>query len=269
MRETVAIFLLLFAASCGYDRFDAIGRGDIPGNGLLPDTDIAMLYDNYFGGQATINDDITIGGHVTANDLSGNWFRSFVIEDPTGAVEIRAGVADMHNFYQLGRRVVVRAKGLAVGSYNGVIQLGRKVNPYSEWRVEEFGARIILERYVYRDNVFSEVVPDELKISELTERHCGRLVRVGKAIYSAGEGEAAGWAFPGGEGAVPATGVRRFIDGGGATIDVVTSGYANFADTAIPADSVWLTGIVLRGKFDGGPERFGIRLRSVEDVEAD
>ncbi len=238
---------------------------------MIPNADIGVLYGNYAGSPITITDDIVVEGYVTANDLSGNYFKTFVIQDGTGAVEINAGIADIHNYYQAGRRVVVKAEGLALGSYNGVVQLGSKVNPYSDYRVEGFGTRAILGRYVFTGIEFSPAEPLEMEIKELDRAHCGKLVRLGKLLAwpasdnTEGRGGAT-WAFAGSGGEAPATGYRQFRDYAGDSLTVVTSGYANFAARPLPADSVTITGILIYGKFDGTAERFGIKLRDLDDV---
>lgn len=269
MKKAAAILLFCLLSGCGYDRFGEMERGAIPVSALTPNCDISTLRENYFGTPVVVPDDIVIEGYVAANDLSGNWFRSFVIEDGTGGIEVRAGISDVHILFQRGRRVSVSVRGLAMGSYNGVLQLGRKINHYSDWRVEEFGARPLLERYVGRDTVFCDVIPRTAGIGELDPKEAGRLVRVGPVELLDSDAPGITWAGAGSAGQSPSTGAHRFCDADGNTIDVITSGYASFARAPVPRGKVWLTGVLLYGKFDGGSERFGIRLRDLDDVEAD
>ncbi len=260
---------------CGYGTFPDADAGDIRGTGLVPNADIGLLRESYHGNNLTIVEDVVIEGYVTVNDLSGNYFETFIIQDGTGAVEIYAGIADLHNYYQTGRRVVVKAKGLAIGSYNDVMQLGRRVNQYSDYRVEDFGSRAVLGRYVFAGTEFSHTEPLEMRLGELDRAHCGKLVRLGRLIYEPAEedGYAGGtgdtgrtWAFQGGGGKNPATGYRQFRDNAGDSLLVVTSGYANFASHPIPSDSSTLTGILIYGKFNGSRERFGLKLRDADDI---
>lgn len=266
MRLIAAIFVLLLTG-CGYDRFDTISRDDIDGTDMLRNCDIALLRENYFGNRIVIQEDIVITGWVTANDLSGNWYRSFMIDDGTGAVEIRAGLYGTHLLYGEGRRIVVSLKGLAVGSYDGVLQLGRKINHYSDWQVEEFGARAIIDEYVIRDSSVGNVSPLDMGIPELNTGYAGRLVRIGPVTVDTAGLNGITWADAGGADTGPSTGTVRFYDTDGGRIDVVTSGYADFARAPVPTGKVWLTGILLYGKFDGGSERFGLRLRGLNDVQ--
>lgn len=269
----IAALLSVLLTACGYDTFPDADPGDVRGTDLAPNADIALLRDSYLGDPLTIVENIVIEGYVTANDRSGNYFRTFVIEDVTGAAEINAGIADLHNYYQTGRRIVVKAKGLALGSYNDVLQIGLKVNPYSDYRVEDFGAYTVLGRYVFAGTEFDPVEPLEIKLEELDRRHCGKLVRLGRLLHEP-EVDDTGyiadanptWAFPGGGGMNPATGYRQFRDFRGDSLLVVTSGYANFASHPVSTDSLTLTGILIYGKFNGSRERFGLKLRDLGDV---
>lgn len=109
---------------CGYNDFDGIvvpEYEEVPAN-----VDIGYLRSLYKGEPLDIDRDMVVAGYVTANDLGSNFYRTFIVEDPTGAVEIKAGMFDLHNTFGYGRRVAIKAYGLVLGSYNGVLQIGRK-----------------------------------------------------------------------------------------------------------------------------------------------
>ncbi len=256
--------LLLVPVSCGYDRFGTLGVGDMEGTQTIPDAGIALLREHYYGEPYVVREDMTVGGYVVSDDRPGNFFRSFIIDDGSGAVEVRAGFYDLHALFPRGRRVVVRLRGLAVGMYDGVVQLGAGVNDWSSYRVEEFGSRVLLDRYVQRDTVFRQTEPLELGIGSLEERYCGRLVRVSGLCRSGGSTT---WADTGAGGGTPATGMVWFRDAVGDSVVVVTSGYASFAGDSVPAGKVALTGILVYGKFDGTRDGFALKLRDTEDVE--
>lgn len=264
MRKIVLILCALVATSCGYDRFGELSETDFVGTEALPNADLALLYEHYYGEPVEIVEGIVFDGYVTSSDRSGNFFRSFVIEDVTAAVEIRAGFYDIYNTYQLGRRVVLRAKGLAVGKYNGIIQIGACINKYSAYRVEEFGSRVVLDTYLERDVRFAEENPAVREIGVLDENDCGRLVQIGRLLADA-PAEAT-WAQPEGEDVVATTGTAIFRNCDGKELLVVTSGYADFAGEKLPADSVTLTGILMYGKFGALNNKFALKLRSLEDV---
>lgn len=266
MRKVLCIILLLTAVcSCGFDRF---GDPDFEPEsaGLNANADIGMLRTYYTGQNTIINGEFVFDGRVTANDLSGNFFRTFIVDDDTGAVEVNAGFYDLHNTFTIGRRVVVKANGLGLGSYNGVLQIGRTVNPYSAYRVESFEHPAVMAGYVVADDDYAEVVPVACTIASLSETDCGRLVKIAGLTIKEDE-SGLPWAYVGDRTTAPEEGVRTFADAGENEIAVVTSGYASFADQTAPSDEVSLTGIVMYGKFGASAERFALKIRNLYDVE--
>lgn len=56
--------------------------------GTLPDADLALLREHFYGDPFVVQEDLTVGGYVVSDDRAGNFFRSFIIDDGSGAVEI-------------------------------------------------------------------------------------------------------------------------------------------------------------------------------------
>lgn len=265
MVYVISVLTVVSLAACGYDRFDAPSDGCLATCNTVPNADLSVLYDTYVGEPAVVEEELVFEGYVTSDDTAGNFFRSFIIDDGTAAVEIRAGFYDLQTRYQRGRRVVLRAAGTAVGVYNGIIQIGACVADYSSYRVEEFGSRILLEEYLKRDAVVREPEPLRLRIGELAAEHCGRLVRIDSLVHVAQDGLTT-WAL-GGDDAVPATGNAVFRTISGERIVVTTSGYADFAAERIPAGMVSVTGILMYGAFGGSQDVFALKMRDINDVD--
>lgn len=252
----------VLATSCGYDRFAPLTDDDLPVVGTLPNAELATL--RHYGQETpqVVQEDMVVEGFVSSDDRAGNFYRSFFIEDATGAVEIRAGMYDLFRYVPRGRRVVLHLRGLAVGRYDGVVQVGL----YADGdRVAEFGARPILDGYLERDVKFRHELPLRVTIASLDEAMCGRLVRIGPVVRTAESPDR--WAQPEAEGIAPQSGTVAFRDRAGDTVRVVTSGYADFAGERVPADSVTLTGIVSYGPIDGSRRGFVLKLRDAYDVE--
>lgn len=262
----IACYVTLISfVSCGYDRFGELSpsvKEDVSANARLD-----LLMQKYSGAAYTVADDLVFAGWVTANDFSGNFFRTFIIQDRWGAVEIDAGFYDLHNEYPVGQRVVVRAKGLAAGQYNGVIQIGRTVNPYSSYRVESFSHPAVMGGYISVNGIEPGAVnPETREISSLTASDCGKLLKIEDLLLHEDE-RGSTWAFPGDSTTDPQEGVRTFSDSEENIVAVVTSGYAGFAGEYIPEGTVSLTGILMYGKFGASKERFALKLRDLKDVE--
>lgn len=112
----------------------------LPGN--IEEID-SLTFDNVAAGEEVI-----IKGTVVADDRSGNWFRSFVIQDETGGLEVLHTEADAYVFYAIGREVYIKCKSLVMSDDNNVIQLGGYI--YEENGGQRMGTII---------NPFERIVP--------------------------------------------------------------------------------------------------------------
>ncbi|MBQ4280061.1 MAG: hypothetical protein IJC16_08945 [Rikenellaceae bacterium] len=262
-RAALCAAACLWLAGCDYDRF---GDPAPPaGDAALPNLLLGELAGFYRGKPVAITEDIVVTGYVATSDSAGNFFRTLVIDDGTGALELKLGLYDLYATYPPGRRIVVRAQGLTLGADQGVLQLGLRAAPASGYETEYLGHRAVVDRYVARDTAYRRVAPLDATIAALARIAPGRLVRLAGLRYDADT--AACWA---GERSPvtgnPLTAYRQFRDRTGDTVLVATSGYAAFAAGPIPQGSLTLTGILLRGKA-GSRERLMLKLRDTDDVQ--
>lgn len=86
-------------------------------------TTIAELKESYTAFKL-IEDDIIIKGRVVANDESGNLYKKMVIQDATAAIELSIDKTSLYNEYKVGQMVYIKCKGMYIGDYNNLIQLG-------------------------------------------------------------------------------------------------------------------------------------------------
>jgi hypothetical protein len=89
-------------------------------------TSIAALKSRFTGTGTTtqIKEDIIISGIVNADDKSGNYYQQISIQDTSGGIMIRLAGSDLYTLYPEGRQVYVKMKGLYLGEYGGMIQIG-------------------------------------------------------------------------------------------------------------------------------------------------
>ncbi|MEZ4932439.1 MAG: DUF5689 domain-containing protein [Saprospiraceae bacterium] len=112
--------------SCIEEDFDQPpATGSDPG--LTVTTTIAELVAMHtLGGGATeIKEDLVIKGVVVADDFSGNWYRSFVIQDETAGITVLIDLTESYFYYPIGREVYIKLNGLALDDYNNLVQLGK------------------------------------------------------------------------------------------------------------------------------------------------
>jgi hypothetical protein len=117
------IIIVGFMTSC-VKKFDAppvLGDPDIVAN-----TTIADLKSRFssLGTTVAITDDVVISGIVSCDDRSGNFYQQIALQDETGGILIRLAGNNLFNNFPVGRRVYVKCKGLYLGEYGRIIQIG-------------------------------------------------------------------------------------------------------------------------------------------------
>jgi DNA/RNA endonuclease YhcR with UshA esterase domain len=112
-----------------------------------------------------IVDDFTIYGVVVADDRGGNYYKQIVIQDSTTGIPVLLSKNGLYNEYPVGRKVYIKCKGLYLGSYGNLIQLGAQ--PDATGSLTEIPSSLI-SKYVVKANFdLSQVVPKVVSISDL------------------------------------------------------------------------------------------------------
>lgn len=76
----------------------------------------------------TVKTESIISGIVVGDDKTGNFYKSLIIQDATGGIAIRMNQGSLYTSYPRGRRVYVKVKGLVLGDYNRLQQIGAGVD---------------------------------------------------------------------------------------------------------------------------------------------
>ncbi|MBR4850973.1 MAG: hypothetical protein IKU97_02815 [Tidjanibacter sp.] len=206
-----------------------------------------------------ISQGVVFGGVVTANDRSGNFYRTIVIEDESTAVELHIGLYDLHNLYPIGCRVALRAEGLAVMESDGVVQMGRTISSWADYKVEPLGVPSLIDKRIVVVGVGEPAEPQSVEASELTEEMCGRCVKIDGLRYV---GEEKDW----GSNPYSSTSNRLFITPTGDSLAVRTSRYADFATTPLPIGEVCVGGILYYDRLFGA-DMFVLKPRTYDDIQ--
>lgn len=232
---------------------------------------IQELKDMYETGKPfMITEDIVIKGQVTTTDRDGNFYRSFYIQDETSGIEIKIGKTGLYNLYKQGQWIYVKCKGLALGAYGGMVQLGYE-DLTGKYETAYIDVQVIIDNHIFRGVVGEPVTPAVITSgSDISSRkYLGQLVTVkglsygneifciiydkdGNSVYLSGETHGVTtWAFSD-------DGFAKYLEKGFVTnpqnyepqyysvsqyfkldnvdLQVRTSGYAKFADSEL-ADS--------------------------------
>lgn len=199
------------------------------------------LYDYRNGGDTTlIQDSVVISGIVTANDKSGNLYKSIVVEDSSGAIQLLIDGYSLYASYPVGRKLYVRCAGLMLGYNGGTPVLGLGVD--EQQNVQSIpGNRI--EAHIVRADVGHPVLPMEVPIEKLTagagnldRSLINRLVRISDMSFVDSTGERS-------YAQSNTTTNRDLKDCSGKKIALRTSNYSSFAACRLPVGGGSITGI--------------------------
>jgi hypothetical protein len=191
-------------------------------------TTIPELKALYSGSRLQITDDLVIGVRVAANDQSGNYYKTLVIQDDEGGIELKINDYDLYQSYPEGQEIYVRCQNLYLDTYGEVIQLG---SVYDDNGVEKFGGIEAgnLYLHVIKGENIIPVTPNIVSIQDVDDDLIGTLIQLDDVQFVDSE-LGSTWAD-----AVNQTSVNHTLeDCFGNTIIVRTSGYADFAGETLP-----------------------------------
>ena len=220
----------LLAAGCGYDDFGEPHPADE--TAPLPNMSVATLRERCAVGPVAFSGSgVVLSGYVTTSDRADNFYRTLMLEDNSGAVEVCAGLYDLHNDYPVGCRLTLSADGLTAALDDGLLRIGLRGGSATE-----------------------PVAPME---SPAIARLC---------LDTPSDTT---WAVPAAVSAdgTPRSALLKFRCGAD-SVYVYTSGYASFAGERVPHGPVSVTGILLPGKV-GGRRVYELKMRDLNDVQVD
>ncbi len=186
-----------------------------------------------------ITTDTIIQGIITANDESGNLYKTLYLQDQTAGIELKVDKTSLYTEYKVGQRIFIKCKGLYLGQYGGVTQLGYIYNG-SIGRIPE----AMIPSHIYRDSLPGKApVPDTLNFTASLNPKISKLVAIkdvrfpdhGQAFVNKGEDYT-------NRDIADAFGNPIIIDG--ETFILRSSKYANFANTKMPSGKGTLRGIL-------------------------
>ena len=217
-------------------------------------TTIAHLRDVVVGtGGCILQDDFVVVGYVITSDCDANIFRTIIVDDGTGAIEVMMGLYDLGVSHPEGLLVALRLQGCYADYSYGVLQVGRKAHEYDPYAVEYLNSREAVARVVVCSDRVESISARRCTIGELAPSMLGRLVELeGLHLVDADDDVWGGYSL--------------FKDRQGDSIALYTRPYATFADHPLPRDEVSIRGILHWGEYAGDTtECYQLKMRYEED----
>lgn len=110
--------------------------------------------------QMQIDSDVVISGIVNMDDRSGNYYKKIVIQDSTGGLEILIDQTNLYTDYPVGRKIYIKCKGLTLGSYHGLTQLGSAPDAQ--------GSLTMINGTTINNHIVKANFPNVIKVDTLT-----------------------------------------------------------------------------------------------------
>lgn len=131
-----------------------------------------------------ITDDKIIEGIVVADDKSGNYFKTIVIQDETGGISLRLDAYDLYTDYPVGRRVFVKLKGLYLGDYNRLIQIGAGIDNSGSSPTLSPIAPLLIPQYLVKGELGNTVTPKVVTVAQLNDSLQNMLIQLDNFQFS-------------------------------------------------------------------------------------
>ena len=189
-------------------------------------------------------EDIIIEGVVVADDATGNVYKQFIINDETGAIIIGVNDVGLYAMVPVGQRVRIDCKGLHVGGYGKMAQVGGlyegKIGRMAKSVYREH-VRLVGEPSMVQPELVPEVIDDTYFTNENKE-NLAKFVRLENVEITEANGTEL-WAP---EELAYNNVVERHIKMGKTNLVLRMSTYADFANEAIPDGKLNINGVLTR-----------------------
>ena len=256
LTSLIAIFAIIFGfTSCIDNKFD-FPIENLYNHGLTANIKIADLKAMYKSAPVQITQDLIVEGYVCSSDKEGNIFKTLYIQDETGGLPIVIDQSNINNMYRVGRKILIKLKGLYIGNYSGLVQLG--MSPEAGQASPARIPATVVSDYIVKDYEVKDIEPELVTISQIASREelIGKLVRINNVQFAA----------PDATYAIETASTNRSIeDENGSSIILRNSNYATFALLPLPTGSGSITA-VLSVYVTGSTKTYQLLIRDTADV---
>lgn len=279
-------FLALTLGSCMGDGYaDPDLTEKVPaspwGNNSLREKNVISIADlktqfatiiNSDNGYKQIEKDMMIKAVVTGNDVSGNIYNQVSVQDASGAIIIAINGSGLSGYLPVGQEILVNLKGLYIGSYKKLPQIGGVNTKLSDGSLG-MGK---IERAIWNEHFkilnpgeadASTVVPEEFDLTKLTDAaymdaNVGKLMTLKKVKFASANGTNV-WAPDDTNTSLELIDAETGKKINKNNLVVRNSGYSKFANEVIPQGVFDITGIFTRYN-----NTWQIVLRNTDDLKS-
>ncbi len=263
---------VLFTTACmdgGYPDPDPTPYGDqsITETNVITIAELKDMYKTYVTtsySYTQITSDIQIKGYVTGNDIEGNIYNEFSLQDATGAIVVAVQKGGMNGYMAEGAQVLVNLKDLYIGNYGRQPEIGV---PYTNSSGSTYVSRMPWFQWEGHYRIvgydINAIQPTEYGIASSLPsgwddyNEAGKL-GVLKDVSLRSITSETTWSEPQGTSSIS----LYFKEISGTNTLVYTSPYCDFAGVTVPQGKFNITGI-----FKNYNGRCEIIIRKIADIE--
>lgn len=219
-----------------------------------------------------IEKDMMIKAVVTGNDVSGNIYNQVSVQDASGAIIIAINGSGLSGYLPVGQEILVNLKGLYIGSYKKLPQIGGVNTKISDGTLS-MGK---IERAVWNQHFkilnpgeadASTVEPEEFDKTKLTDKaymeaNVCKLMTLKKVKFASANGTNV-WAPDDTNTSLELIDAESGKKISSSNLVVRNSGYSKFANEVVPQGVFDITGIFTRFG-----DTWQIVLRNTDDLKA-
>jgi hypothetical protein len=234
MRNMIYALLSVMALSgCVKEEFDAPPSGGEDPVGISANTTIRSLRALYTIGSSTpieITEDWIISGIVNADDKDGNLYKVLTIQDSTAGIQLKIDNSSLYTEFPVGRRVFIKCKGLFLGEYSGMVQMGGFIDNSEGYPDLGYISNVVAQEKILKGKWGLTVEPKEVSIGALDNTtYQAMLIKIKDVQFACPD------IFQPYADAVNKGSLNRTLEDCSAnTIIVRTSGYSRFAAKLTP-----------------------------------
>jgi len=263
--SVIALIFIVSVSSCKKEDFDTPPSGGQDPNIVVNMTikDLKDMYrDTILDNDAVvmITNDWNIAGTVIADDQSGNFYKTVVIDDGTAGISIRIDRSDFYRKYPIGRKIFVKLQNLVIGHYGNLIQLGGSIDLTDPTQPEAAPIPFtLIDTYIYPGVSSLPVIPQVVTINDLVnnmDEFQNRLVKLENVEFKSSD-----TSDTYADAELQLAGEIYLANCTGDEIMVRSSGYATFANDPVPDLNGTLTAVFT--EYNGTPQ---LLIRDTYDV---
>ena len=250
LRNSLVITLvttLLVLTGCKKD-FDSPPITVLPTGNIITIDSLRKIYTSF---DSTFVNDYSVYGTVTADELSGNLYKTIYIQDATNAIQLSLTSSSSSLFFE-GDKIRLALKGLTIS--RGATSSGAPINMI---QVKNVNPEINIIKQGKGDEIVPKIVTiSDLAISGIYSPYQGQLVQINNVEFQCND-------IYGSYASVECyeDANKILLDSNGASIIVRNSSYSNFAGTPIAKGRGNIVAIVSQYRSD-----IQLTLRKLEDV---